>query len=127
MKFLFEIWPWVEKIGIPILAGVAILTFGSLNFYWRTISELKRLEKYIIQKQTTKGFKSKTLPLVGPLDIIFGFLPISKFDKRLSEYQIGLEHINSIKMFRKNYRILFPLVIGLATIGITINELIIDK
>lgn len=103
------------------------MTFGSLNFYWRTISETRRLEKHIIRKNSTKGFKSKTLPFVGPIDIVFGFLPISKFDKRLSEYKLGIEHIDSIKIFRQYYRILFPLILGLATIGISINELVIDK
>lgn len=127
MKYLNEIWPWVEKIGIPILAIIGLLTFGSLNSYWRTISELRRLERYIIQNNTAKGFKEKSFPVVGLIDIIFGFFPISKFDNRLTKFKLGVEQIESVKMFRKYYRIMFPLVIGLATVGIFINEILIDK
>ena len=127
MEKLTEIWPFVETFGIPILAFFGLLTFVSLNFYWRTISDLRRLENYIDKKGTVKGFLRKSFPIVSPLDIVFGFMPLSRFSENLTKFSIGREYLDTVRIFRKYYRVLFPTIIGIAAIGIAINERNIDK
>jgi len=126
-SFLREIWPYVERIGIPILAIVGGISFISLNFYWRTCYNLRKLEEHIKRNKTTKGFIEKTFPAVGLQDIFYGFKTVSKFDEYSLKTEAFQESLGYIIAFRKFYRIIFPVVISLVVIGITINEIVIDK
>ena len=122
LNTLHEIWPYVEKIGVPILAFITGVSFFSLNSYWRTCANLRQLEKYIVANKSVKGYSKKSLPSVGLFDIIYSFKPISKFQAEFLDYKIFQELLNTIITFRKFYKIAFPIIIILAIIGITINE-----
>jgi hypothetical protein len=126
-SYLREIWPYIESIGIPILAIIGGISFFSLNFYWRTCYNLRNLEEHIKRNKTSGGFIEKTFPAVGLRDIFYGFKPISKFDEGYFKIEAFQESLGYMIAFRKFYRIVFPIVISLAAIGITINELVIDK
>ncbi len=124
---LIEIWPFMETKGVSILAFIGGISYISLFFYWQICSNMRRLEKYIKKENTTKGYKEKAFPFVSLFDVFYSFKPISKFDKELMGYRRFNETFDVVKAFRKYYSIVFPIVISLAIIGITINECIIDK
>lgn len=124
---LKEIWPSAIKIGIPIILSIVGLTLLSINFYWRICSNMRDIEKYIRINKTAKGYKEKIFQYVGLFDIFYGFKPVSKFDKEYLKYRIFNEKLESIKVFRKFYRVVFLFIVLFLFVGIFINEYIIDK
>lgn len=127
MDTLGEIWPYIEKAGPVILAFAFGISFMSLNIYLQSCCQLRAMEKHLKRKNTLDGYTEEHLPTVGLFDIVYGFKPISKFNKEHLEYPQFKDMLTGIIGFRKMYRIVFPLLIGLAVIGISINEYVIDQ
>lgn len=127
MDTLREIWPYVETAGPVILAFALGIPFLSLNIYLHTCSLLRAMEKHLNRKHTLEGYTEEQHPVTGLFDIIYGFKPISKFNKEHLEYPEFNDLFRGMIGFRKMYRIVFPLIIGLAAIGIAINEYVIDQ
>ncbi len=127
MDFLFKIWPYIEKFGPPFLAFIALITWLSLNFYLIECKNLLLLERYINNHGSTRGFYRRPFPVTGLVTLIYAFKPTSTFDKNLLKYKRFREQLENIQKFRKAYKLIFPILIILALVGITINELVIDK
>lgn len=127
MDTLREIWPYVEVVGPAVLALLIGISFFSLNVYLRSCSTLRAMEKYLDRNNTLSGFIEKPVPSIGLFDLFYAFKPISKLKKAHLQHPEFKSYVDGIKGFRKIYRIVFPLLITLAAIGIGINECIIDK
>ena len=124
-EFLVEIWPYIENIGLPILAIIGGISFFSINFYFQGISELRHMDEYFSKKKTIKGFKSKNIYFIGVFDIIYCFRNLNKLDFDLVKFKRVKAQISYVKMYRNYYKYAFPIIILLIVIGVIINETII--
>lgn len=127
METLNEIWPFVETYGIPILAVLGGLGFFSLNFHFIDCYNLSLMEDYINKHQSLKGFKEQKFPLIGIFAVFYSFKNLSKLDPELLKIRVFKEKVQSIKGQRKTYAYFFPILLALATVGIALNEIVIDK
>jgi hypothetical protein len=118
---------YIENIGVPILAIIGGLSFFSLNFYVRDIKNLRLMDEYIKKNKNLKGFKYRSFPFVGLEDIFYSFKKKKKFPSLNFEIKKFNDQIQVIRDYRKYYMYAFPIVITLAAVGISINELVIDK
>ena len=84
------------------------------------------METYIKENKSLKGFNYQIMPFIGPNALYYAFKSLSNFDEKYMRIPKFKEQVESIRAYRKTYSIIFPLVICLAIIGITINEAIID-
>lgn len=64
--------------------------------------------------------------IFNPFSGFYIFTVLPDMGSPYYEHEKFNAQINIIKGFRKVYKIVFPLIIGLAIVGISINELVID-
>lgn len=69
-SFLKEIWPTVEQYGPPCLAFVGGLTIFSVNYYWKSCHSLRKMEEFIKENNTIRGYKDCSIPFIGLSDIM---------------------------------------------------------
>lgn len=128
MEFLKEYWDVVEKVGVPILAIIGGLSFFSINFYAVECMELSEMKTILKSKGNLNKYKPKNSfdVMLKPYSIfyIFTFLPNS--DSPFLNNEKFAEQVRTIKAYRKFYKIVFPIVIILAAIGITLNETVMN-
>lgn len=127
MNNLDTFWGFIENIGVPILAIIGGLSFFSINFYLRECHYLRKMEEHLQNNKNLIGFKNQFFPVIWFDDVFYSFKRTSNFDPNHLKFRPFQEQLNTVKAFRKFYKIVFPIVITLAIIGIAINELIIDK
>ena len=127
MDKLNTFWDFIENIGVPILALIGGLSFFSINFYLRECHCLRKMEEYIQNNKNLIGFKNQSFPIIWFEDVVYSFKRTSDFDPNHLKFRPFQEQLSTIKAFRKFYKIVFPIVITLAIIGMAINGLVIDK
>ena len=101
METLNEIWPYVENIGIPILAAIGGITFFSINYYFRDCKNLYLMETYIKENKSLKGFNYQIMPLIGPNALYYSFKSLSNFDEkymRIPKFKKQVESIRACKI-----------------------------
>jgi len=125
MDFLFEIWPYVEKIGIPLLMVPFGFAFLSLNLYFRDCKILYLMERDIKFHGTLIGKNYSAMQIIGLDAIYYGFKSLS-YSQEYLKYRRFKSQIETIRGYRKLYAILFPTIIIISTIGVLINEWIIE-
>ena len=126
MHFLFEIWPNVEKIGIPLLLIPFGLAIFSLNIYFRECKILYLMERDIKFHDSLTGKSYSSIQITDFNAIYFGFKNLSSYSSMFLRHQRFKSQIETVKGYRKMYSFIFPIIIILGTIGVMINELIID-
>ncbi len=127
MEFLKDYWYIVENVGVPILAFIGGISFFSLNFYAIECMELSEMKTLLKRNGNLKNYKSKGYlsGLFNPISIFYIFTFLPDTDSPFYENKKFNEQARTIKAFRKYYKIVFPIVIILATIGIALNETVI--
>jgi small-conductance mechanosensitive channel len=124
---MIEYWTYIEKFGVPVLAFLGVVLWGSLFFYLQDCKVLKLMETEIKNKNSLIHFNKPTFIFVGISDIFYSFKNISSIEKSYFTHKKFQEQISVIKSYRKIYSYAFPIIILIVTIGILINEIIIDK
>ena len=127
MADLDNIWYYVENLGVPILAIFGLLTYGSFMFYLIDLKNLRRMENQLSSQGSLTNFKYHHFTFIGLNEIFNAFRRISAIESAYLEDTKIKRQVAIVRGYRKFYKIAIPTIIGLATIGITINELIIDK
>lgn len=130
MEFLKEYWYVVENIGVPILIFVGIVTLFSINFYALECMELTDMKKEINKRGNLKLYKDKTnyvsRGLFNPLCIFYIFYFLPNKDTKYYENTIFVKKVNTIRGYRKFYKIVLPIILILAIVGITLNETVMN-
>lgn len=126
MKFLFDVWPMVEKVGIPLLLVPFGLAFLSLNTYLSQCKVLYLMERDIKFHGSLIGRKYSSLQVIGVNAIHFGLKSHSNYSDTFLKHRRFKSQIEMIRGYRKMYVVVFPTILIIGTIGMIINEWVID-
>lgn len=122
MEKLLEIWPWIERYGPPLLGLALLVTTWLLSIYWRSLAELRRRARHLHRWGNDLHFEPRSLPWVGLRDFLQGFLPPSRLDAILQTTAKGRAELAELRSLRRLLRWWLPLWLGLALLGVLLNE-----
>lgn len=126
LSILEKVWPFVENVGVPILAFIGVLTFGSFMFYLNDIKNLRLMEKQLKLNGTLRNYRYQTLPIIGLREIFYAFKSLSSIELTYLRNKKFQEQVYTVRAYRQYYKVAIPTILALATIGIAINEMVID-
>ncbi len=84
------------------------------------------MEEHIRKQGNLRGFQVQSFPAVGFTEIFFAFQKYPSIDKRFLTIPNFSRQIETIYGYRRFYRIAIPTILIVTTIGIAVNEIVMD-
>lgn len=126
-ELLKSIWPIVEQYGVPVLAAAILLTWVSLGLYLRECHQLRQMEKLLKKGLPLQGNIKNSYEPSGLPDLFYAFKNFSTINPEFLAHPVFARQIENINYFRTFYRLMIPAILIIGSLGILINEFIIDK
>jgi len=127
METLIENWGLVESFGPPIIAVLVVIIFFSSIFYALECKNMSEMEKELKSKGNLDSFEYPDFNFTDPFLMFYIFKFIPNSSSILFKEPEFKAQVNTIKTFRKFYKIIIPIIVLITAIGIVINGTVVSK